>query len=201
MLSLTERCANYARVFPAWPAPFVGKDGRIQGVWLLGQNYRSTQSYYGEYPPNYLKRVFALFPDIQNPQQILHLFSGVVSEQGITFDIDLCSQLHPDITGDAHALSSYFKLNSIMLILADPPYSKEDANHYGTPMINRNKVVKECYKILKPTGFLCWLDQVFPMYRKDQFDLIGVIGVIRSTNHRVRCLFIFQKLAEAYSSN
>ena len=60
-------------------------------------------------------------------------------------------------------------------------------------MVNRNKVIKECYKILRPGGFLIWLDQVLPMYRKDEFSIIGVIGMVKSTNHRFRVIVIFQK--------
>lgn len=33
------------------------------------------------------------------------------------------------------------------------------------------------------------------MYSKMKFALVGVIGIIRSTNHRVRAVFIFQKLS------
>ena len=83
------------------------------------------------------------------------------------------------------------------LILADPPYSEEDAKRYGTPMVNRNTALKEATKILKPGGNLVWLDQVWPMFRKAELRLWGVIGVIRSTNHRVRAVFIFEKLDPA----
>lgn len=165
---------------------------RIYGTWILGQDYRSKQQYYGEYPPNYLKRVHSMFPD---SQELLHLFSGVV-EKGLwtnetTFDIDI--DLNPDVVGNAVQLSSYFGDKAFDLIIADPPYSNEDAKNYGTPMINRNVVVKECYNILEEGDFLVWLDQVLPMYRKDELAWVGAIGVVRSTNHRVRCVFIWQK--------
>ena len=192
MISLEERCLNYQKVFPKYPSPDVGSDGRMTGTWMIGQNYQNVAGYYGEYPRSYLKRIMALFPDKTNKEDILHLFSGSIqSSEGVTFDVN--SQLNPDIYGDAHQLSRYFPNKTFSLILADPPYSSEDAKKYGTPMITRNKVVKECAKLLPPQGFLCWLDQVFPMYRKDQFDLVGLITIIRSTNHRVRVVFIFQK--------
>lgn len=38
------------------------------------------------------------------------------------------------------------------------------------------------------------LDQVLPMYRKDQFCVEGVIGMVKSTNHRFRVMTIFKKL-------
>ena len=49
---------------------------------------------------------------------------------------------------------------------------------------------------MKPGGNLVWLDQAWPMFRKDELRIWGVICVIRSTNHRVRAVFIFEKLRE-----
>lgn len=193
-MSLEERAKNYRITFYNYP-PVVVSKGWIYGIWIIGNDYRSKKKYYGEYPPTYLNRVHALFPDAK---KVLHLFSGVVEkglwENEITFDIN--ESLKPDVVGDAHNLSKYFDNEKFDLILADPPYSYEDAMHYGTPMINRNKVVKECYKVLNDGGFLCWLDQVLPIFSKREFNLVGAIGVIRSTNHRFRVLCIFEKVSK-----
>lgn len=118
---------------------------------MIGNDYKSKHRFYGEYPPSYLKRVMSMFPDMDN-DDILHLFSGVIEEKGIKFDIN--QDLNPDVLGNAEKLSTYFDTNTFKLILADPPYSQEDANHYGSKMINRNNVLKECYKILKNEGFV-----------------------------------------------
>jgi len=192
MMSLQGRADNYNRAFPNYP-PLVTTKRWLYGIWMLGNDYQSKQGYYGEYPPTYLKRIISLFPD---EKEVLHLFSGTVQYStyctGTTFDIQ--PDLHPDIVGDAHHLSTYFPRNTFDLILADPPYSQEDAEHYGTPMVNRNQVLKECIPVLKADGFICWLDTVLPMYRKDNLILVGTIGVIRSTNHRFRVVSIFQKV-------
>lgn len=45
---------------------------------------------------------------------------------------------------------------------------------------------------LRKGTHVVWLDQVLPMYRKDQFDLVGVIGMVKSTNHRFRVCSIFR---------
>ena len=37
------------------------------------------------------------------------------------------------------------------------------------------------------------LDQVLPVYRKDQFTLEATIGMMKSTNHRFRLVTIFRK--------
>lgn len=189
-LTISDRIQLYSKNFPEYP-PLVMTDRWFYGIWMIGNNYHSKQDFYGEYPPSYLKRIMCLFPDCGN---ILHLFSGSLNSdvKGIKFDInkDLC----PDIIGEANELSKYFPKNNFDIIYADPPYSSEDAEHYGTPLINRNKVLLESNKILSSGGFLVWLDQVLPMYRKDEFTLIGTIGLIRSTNHRFRVCCIFQKI-------
>jgi len=182
-LTLDDRVAAYSEAYPSYPKLFTS-NGWIVGTWMIGNYYRNANGYYGCYPHSYLKRVRSMFPDCT---KILHVFSGSV-QQDDTFDIN--AQNNPTYVGDAHHLSGIVK-KKYDLIFADPPYSDEDAKNYGTPMVNRNIVVKECVKVLEKGGFLVWLDQVFPMYRKKELELVGVIGVIRSTNHRVRTAFIF----------
>lgn len=183
---------NYNSVFNKWP-PLMSTDRWVYGIWMIGNNYRNKNQYYGEYPPTYLNRVKALFPIEKN---VLHLFSGSVDkslwEKETLFDMN--PNNNPDVCGDAHKLSTYFtEEDKFELILADPPYSAEDADKYGTPMVNRKTVLSEAAKILKKDGYIVWLDQVFPMFRKVDLNLVGTIGIIRSTNHRVRSVFIFQK--------
>ncbi len=189
-LDLISRAKLYSDAFPDWP-PLRADDRWIDGMWVLGQNYKGS-GFYGSYPPNYLKRVTALFPDAE---RVLHLFSGSLPKGDYTrFDIN--KDLDTDYYGDANELSSIFKPNTFDLIYADPPYSGEDANRYGTSMISRNKVVKECAKVLDVGGYLVWLDQMLPMFRKDSLHLCGVIGLVRSTNHRFRVCSIFKKVGE-----
>ena len=184
--SLEERAQFYHETFPKFPAPRTD-DRWLDSMWVLGNNYRGS-GYYGAYPPNYLKRVLSMFPDASS---ILHLFSGsLLSGDYLRFDI----QGNADVIGDANKLSFYFDPNSFDLILADPPYSQEDAEHYGTPLVQRNTVLKGCHYILEPGGYVVWLDQVLPMFRKTELHLCGLIGVVRSTNHRFRVASIFRKL-------
>lgn len=187
--TLQQRADFYKQVFPKFPALTIGEDGRIQGMWIMGNNYK-TKGDYGAYPHGYLKRITSLFPDCF---PVLHLFSVNLPLSANYLRFDLHKQ-YADIAGDAHELGSYFdNKETFEIIYADPPYSVEDCEHYGTAMVNRNKVVQECYKILKPNGFLVWLDQVLPMYCKDEFSIVGVIGMVKSTNHRFRVVTIFQK--------
>ena len=77
-------------------------------------------------------------------------------------------------------------------MLADPPYSVEDANHYQTTMVKRNVVMRALQR-LASGAHIVWLDQVLPMYRKDAFDLEAAIGMWKSTNHRFRGISVFRR--------
>ena len=131
-----------------------------------------------------------MFPDAEN---ILHLFSGSLKDDVPGDRLDVNPDLDPDICVDAHNLSEAVE-KKYELILADPPYSNEDAERYGTSMVNRNKIVKECSKVLAKGGNLIWLDQVLPMFRKDDLKMWLTIGLVRSTNHRFRVVTGFEKL-------
>lgn len=188
-MELSERAEAHNKAFPKFSPVFYWKNWLL-AVWNIGNNYKGS-GYHGSYPPSYLKRIMSMFPD---SEFILHLFSGSLDSnvKGIRFDIN--PALKPDVCGDAEYLSELVLPNHFDLILADPPYSGEDAEKYGVPLVNRNKVVKECWKVLKPGGFLCWMDMVLPMYSKKEWKRVGEIAISRSTNHRVRAVFIFQKV-------
>ena len=79
------------------------------------------------------------------------------------------------------------------MILADPPYSVEDADHYKPTMVNRNKVMRALGDSAKAGTHVVWLDQVLPMYKKSQWDMVGIIGMVKSTNHRFRVVTIFER--------
>lgn len=190
-MTLLDRVAHYheATGFP-WSV-FVGGDGRLVGIWIMGNNYRVASGYYGGYPHGYLKRLKALFPD---KERVLHLFSGRVDLEEMPGDtVDVRADLTPTYLADAHTLAEV-PLSQYDLVVADPPYSAEDAEHYGTPMVQRNTIMSVLGKGLASGAHVAWLDQVLPMYRKDQFALEGVIGVVKSTNHRFRVLTIFRRL-------
>ena len=190
-LSWPERIDSYERVTGYPKSLFVGGDGRVVGTLIMGNNYQVKSSYYGGYPAGYLKRVKSLFPDKTNT---LHLFSGRVDTETFPGDtVDLSPDTQPTYVDDAQTLEKV-PLESYDLVLADPPYSVEDAEHYKTTMVKRNKVMAALGGRLSSGTHVVWLDQVLPMYRKDQFAVDAVIGMVKSTNHRFRVITIFRKL-------
>lgn len=188
-LTLQDRADLYNAAFPDYPKMWADK-GWLLGVWSIGAYYKGS-GYHGSYPPSYLKRITTLFPD---RTRRLHLFSGSLEPGSYGGErIDINPETKPDIVGDAHQLSAHVARGRYDLILADPPYTAEDADRYGTTMVKRNTVVSECAKVLAPGGFLCWMDMVLPMYSKLEFKRVGEIYISRSTNHRVRAVFVFER--------
>ncbi len=78
------------------------------------------------------------------------------------------------------------------LILADPPYTAADAAVYDCPPPNRGKIMRALRRVATRGGNLVWLDQVWPMHRKIDWKTWGTIGLVRSTNHRVRLVSMFE---------
>jgi hypothetical protein len=186
-----DRIANYGRETGFPRSLFVGDDGRVVGTWIMGNDYRVKSGYYGGYPAGYLKRVAALFPD---RKQVLHVFSGKVDLGVMPGDtVDCNASMQPTWVADAHELSNV-PLHKYDLVLADPPYSVEDAERYQTTMVKRNVVLRSLASGMAPGSRVVWLDQVLPMYRKDEWAIEAVIGMVKSTNHRFRVVTIYRRL-------
>jgi hypothetical protein len=183
-----DRIANYRRVIGR-TAFIQVEDGWIYGVWKMGNSWGSKAGYYGGYPGDYLKRIRALFPD---KQRVLHLFAGKVDLSIMPGDtVDIQPELNPTFLDDAQTLEAV-PLEKYDLVLADPPYSVEDAEHYGTSLVKRDRVMRALER-LPPGCHIMWLDQVFPRYRKVAFEHRVEIAMTRSTGHRVRAVFGFRR--------
>ena len=177
-MNLQERIDNYIIETKYPRSLFIGDDERIYGTWIMGNNYTVKSGYYGGYPSGYLKRIKALFPD---KKCILHLFSGKVDKNILNGkSVDINKDNNPDYIDDAQSLLNV-PIEDFDLILADPPYSVEDCEHYKTTMIKRNKVMQALGKKAIKGTHIVWLDQVLPMYRKDEWKIEGVIGMVKST--------------------
>lgn len=185
-----ERIDSYCAATKFPRSLFLSEDGRIVGTWIMGNAYGVKSGYYGGYPHGYLRRIKALFPEKQNA---LHVFSGRVDQSAWPGDtVDLNPDMEPTYLDDAQALTQV-PLGDYDIVLADPPYSVEDAEHYQPTMVKRNKVMRALAGCRSGTHVV-WLDQVLPMYRKDQWKIIGVIGMVKSTNHRFRVVTLFERV-------
>lgn len=163
---------------------------RKYATWFLGQNYKNSTTYYGAYPPMYWKRIQTF---IQPTDNVLHLFSGSLPKGSYT-RVDMDETLSPDVVCKSEDLHSHLPNNSFDIVFADPPYTKADSQvGYKNNYPNKKQTLHSVHKILKPNGLLFWLDTALPIYRKTEYNLVGVITIIISTNHRVRLVSIFEK--------
>lgn len=159
------------------------------GRWVLGNDYKNRSGYYGAYPPSYVERVMALFPDAI-PDRTLHVFAGMLPP-GPYVRLDIRPECQPDVLGSVYDVGSL--VPSQRLVLADPIYSEADAKHYGVPMVNRKKAIEAIADVVEPGGHLVWLDTQWPMHAKRQWRTVGRIAITRCTQHRIRDCTIFER--------
>lgn len=190
-MTVEQRCESYAQSFPDAHKIV---NGRIYGVWVMGNSYQNKTDFYGEFPHSVLERILALFPDKKD--KILHLFAGTLKAKVpkvITYDMS--PRFKPTIRDDVANIIRYSEmLGDRSLVICDPPYDATDAEKYGFPPCNKKKVLKDLHSILKNGAVVAWLDTRKPMYRKDEWHLMGEIMVSVSTMHRYRGLCLFSRL-------
>jgi len=199
-MTLQQRADAYAAAFPSRPPLQIategaGKDRRdvLYGQWVCGNDYTNKSRFYGAYPHGYLERVMALFPGVHGAASVLHAFSGSLPPGNYSrCDIVQPAELQCRVE-DLPRCESFLKFGPWELVLADTPYSAEDAKKYGTPMINRGRVFRALAQVVRPGGHVVWLDTTWPMHRKDEWRTVARIGLTRSTNHRVRMVTIFER--------
>lgn len=187
-LSLEQRAHAYNRAF-LHLEPLVAHKGFLYGYWFVGGG--NVSPFYGSYQVEYLTRINTLFNDAT---KVVHLFSGSLppSDKYVRVGMDPTGQYKSDLEIDAEKLSTYLPFKPD-LIYADPPYSKEDSEHYAIGLVNRARVVEECALVLQPGGFLVWMDQALPIFSNERIKMVGCISYIRSTGNRFRCVVLFQK--------
>jgi len=199
-VTLADRAAAYARSSygQRYPdsIPVVSPTGRwLTGHWVIGNDYRAKVPLYGAYPPGYLDRLWALFPDCPTWSSRIHLFAGAVTpaDGWLRIDAALHRDPKPTIYADAEALPFPDAL-WYGVVAADPPYRARDVETYGTGRLPQTrKVFAELARVSRSGTHLCWLDIKRPMYRKAEWEWWGAVTVLRSTNHLVREAFLFTR--------
>ncbi|TGK36221.1 class I SAM-dependent methyltransferase [Leptospira gomenensis] len=174
------------------------RDDFFSGRWNYGQDFRNHSKYPGAYALQEIQRIEAMLP---NKGKALHLFSGSLppSELYGRFDVkpEVLGTLAPlDRCGDATELSKHYPEDTFDTVEADPPWNKEHAiKTYKLPLVNKERVMDEVHKILKPGGLLIWKDAYKPRYSRKKWAYIGMIAVDPSTGHIDRSFRFFQKVA------
>lgn len=187
---------GYNTSFPKYPCLIYDK-GWIHGTWYCGALYK--QKLYGDYPPTFLKRALSLFPGV-NKERTLHCPSGSLNGQfgGVTVDLIRDEKRCPQVIASADKLP--FEDNSFDLVLSDPPYSKADAEKYGTPPYPLKKSMEEFRRVLAPKGYLGLLHFYYPPFRRENWDMKALIGVCTGSNRKMRMFVIFQSTKTAPGS-
>lgn len=195
--TLHQRAAFFNEAFPQLMPLVIGKMADrpfVHGLWFTGGG--NVSSFYGSYQTAYLERILSMFPDCVGQTEMVHLFSGSLppSKDYVRVGNDFTGAYQSDYKIDAHELSSHLPF-APSFIMADPPYSAEDSEHYQCSMVNRPAVVDQCARVLRPGGWLVWQDQALPTFSNDRLRWVGAISYIRSTGNRFRVVCLFQKPA------
>lgn len=188
---------SYNRTFKKFPQSFTDEDGDsildkgwCYGVWYCGTSFQKS-ILYGQYPPTFLKRCNALFP---NAKDVLHAPSGSLidlPEGHITLDIYEDDVRKPMFKGDCGQMP--FADKSFDLILSDPPYSEADSRLYGCAKFPEKKFMAECHRTLRDDGYLGFLAYHYPSYKRSEWRLVGLFAVVTGFSRRTRMFSVFQK--------
>jgi SAM-dependent methyltransferase len=167
----------------------VSDKGWAYGVWYCGASFTKSRLY-GQYPPTFLKRTLALFPDAKN---VLHAPSGSLVDLPaghVTLDIYEDDVRKPMFKGDCGTMP--FPDNAFDLVLSDPPYTEEDSRLYGCAKFPEKKFMSECRRTLRPGGYLGFLAYHYPSYRRSEWRLRGLFAVVTGFSRRTRMFSVFE---------
>lgn len=166
----------------------VNDKGWVYGVWYCGTAWDKVRLH-GQYPPNFLKRALALFPDAE---RILQCPSGTVTGPGVTADLIADQCRRPQVLADASRLP--FRDGTFELVLTDPPYTPKDSTIYGCPPYSTAKAMLEFHRVLEVGGYVGVLHTFYPSYRRKDWQLEGLIAVVTGFQRATRMFSIFRKL-------
>jgi hypothetical protein len=187
-----ERVASFQQRFPKYPGIFEDK-GWLYGVWYCSTAFKKSEMY-GEHPGNYRNRVIALFPECK---EWLHAPGGIVphgmidGRHHVTVDLVSRKEGFPSII--ANVTKMPFKDESFDIVESDPPYGQKHCQVYGTPKYQRYKAMDEFWRVLKPGGYLVWLDTRYPAFKRGRWKQVGLIGVVTGFERLTRICAIYKK--------
>jgi hypothetical protein len=128
--------------------------------------------------------------------EMLNLFCGM-NKYG--FRIDLKEEVKPDLISDAHTFAAKLNGKRFDFILADPPYSTEEAlDIYGTPPLKYKKWTEQCDTVLVPGGLLCvYHKYVMPNPNPEKYVVEKRVFIGNRTMHLPRVAVFFRKRKDA----
>jgi hypothetical protein len=173
----------------------------ITDIWLLARcKYRGGVKRYGGYLAGFPERARALLgATIDEP--VLHVcgglarlypYAGGFGPNDKTLDLDPACE--PDFHGDAAStLPPGFKA-----MLADPPYTADDADRYP-PGVSRlpaaNQLVANMLAALLPGQRCGIIHYVIPSPPKGA-RFVACVGIVCGFNNRIRAFTVFERGAE-----
>jgi hypothetical protein len=167
----------------------------ITDVWLLA---RPKVKYYGAYPSGFLHRARTLL-GVGPADAVLHVFSGRVRDypfKGLgqydkTVDVD--PALVPDFCLDI--MTAPLPAGPWAAVLADPPYTPEDAACYGPHACPKvNDVLRACLTVVVPGARVGILHYQWPQPPKHAQE-VAVVAVGTGRNQRARWFTVFEKIS------
>ena len=160
-------------------------------IWVLGP---ASSHYQGSFPKGLIPRIKKRWWG----QKRLWLFSGSFKDkEGVTVDIN--PDVHPDVVTDAQNLP--FEDDSFDFVMADPPYSEEEAQKlYNLPYPSIVKVLNEMARVTCTEGYMILLHRLFPArhpafnehVRRMHLEAIVGVAIIAAISN-IRALTVWKK--------
>ena len=174
----------------------------IADMWILARaKLKGSAKYYGAYLGGFPERARSLL-GARIDEPVLHVCGGLAHLYPYAGGfgpndkrLDIRESVQPDYLLDAR-LDAYPK--GFRAILADPPYSVEDADHYGTQdsYPSPTLILRNSLNALPIGGRVGIIHYALPKPPKDA-KFIACVGVICGFNNRVRVFSAFEKTAGA----
>ena len=177
---------------------------------LVRGKFRDGNPYYGAYPAGFLERARALL-GVQIDWPVLHVCGGRSRDYIYPTrafgpndrTLDLNPELEPDYLQDARDPLPPCPPEGWPAILADPPYSEADAEHYEYARAERYpapcKLLRNCLDAVRPggrVGFLHYVAPSPPTVKQCGYEvkLVALASVFVGYNNRIRLLSVYERV-------